>query len=91
MDSIIEILWSDNSGDKIYLSLNGDSVDISSDPNNTGEERVKTITFTTTNSSPATADLQITQEAKGLIVITYNNEVPTYNNIVPSYPNNTQS
>lgn len=74
MDGIVTIAWNDGSGDNLYLSLSGDSVEVTSDANWSGEERSKTLNFATTVGI-ASAQLVVTQSVGlSVVVISYGDD-----------------
>lgn len=90
------IPWEDGSGDNIYLDYaaasGNQTVLVSSDANDTYEERRKNITFATTGVTPVTATLTVIQASNGdLVVITFNGNCITRNNVGIGYLNEVPS
>lgn len=76
------IVWDDGSGDKFYVSFDpaklpgSTSVEVTSDPNYTGLQRQKTVTFTTNvpGLPPASQDsrqLKVIQLTDNLVIATW--------------------
>lgn len=85
--SKITIPWGDGSGDNFYIDYIGVKVGsellITSDINQTGVERRKTIVFRTTTSNvvialQAEAYLTVIQKTDSLVVAMFNNTVATF-------------
>lgn len=83
----VTIPWGDGSGDNFYIDytrVEGSSESlITSDINQTGVERRKTIVFRTTTSNVVTAlqaeaYLTVIQKADSLVVAMFNNTVATF-------------
>lgn len=83
----VTIPWGDGSGDNFYIDYTGvegssESL-ITSDINQTGVERRKTIVFRTTTSNVVTAlqagaYLTVIQKTDSLVVAMFNNTVATF-------------
>lgn len=83
----VTIPWGDGSGDNFYIDYTGvegssESL-ITSDINQTGVERRKTLVFRTTTSNVVTvlqaeAYLTVIQKTDNLVVVMFNNTVATF-------------
>lgn len=82
----VTIPWNDGSGDNFYIDYTGGGSSeslITSDINQTGVERRKTIVFRTTTSNivialQAEAYLTVIQKTDSLVVAMFNNTVATF-------------
>lgn len=81
----LTIPWDDGSGDNMYIEFTGQpgntELPITSDVNESGYERRKTLVFKTTNTGntlPSEAYLTIVQKTGNLVVAIYDNIGSTY-------------
>lgn len=90
----VTIPWDDDSGDNFYIDYTGiegssESL-ITSDINQTGLERRKTLVFRTTTEIVETAQqaeayLTVVQKADSLVVATFDGIVSVYGNVKSGY------
>ena len=81
------IEWTDGSGDLITVTKGeGQTYQVSSDPNTGYLPRTQDLTFRTTNGSPTvTRTLSVTQLGKDITLITYNDKAITRSDVAVGY------